>query len=179
MIAVETGMECYLDGTSVPLLHDQVIVPARARGVQRIWLVGISLGGLGALLYARAHPDQVAGLILLAPFIGSRGLIAEVERAGGLRPWQLLGRPAPGGLETSERQLLAWLGAGEGLPDMRLAYGTEDRFAAAHRLLAALLPDDRVLTMPGGHDCPTWRALWQDMLRADDFARSDGTEPVT
>ena len=177
MIAVETGMECYLDGTSVPLLHDQVIAPARARGVPRIWLVGISLGGLGALLYARAHPDQVAGLILLAPFIGSRGLIAEVERAGGLKRWHLAGKAAPGGLETGERQLLAWLGAGAGLPDMRLGYGTEDRFAAAHGLLAALLPPDRVLTTPGGHDWPTWQGLWREMLRADDFARSDGTEP--
>lgn len=156
-IAVETGMECYLDEVSVALLHDQVIVPAHARGPVRIWLVGISLGGMGALLYAQAHPDRIAGTILLAPFIGSRGLIAEVERAGGLRHWR------PSGPSTPERRLLTWLGAGAGLPSMHLGYGTDDRFAAAHRLLADLLPAERVVTAPGGHDWPTWRALWQTL----------------
>lgn len=157
-IAVETGVECYLDEVSAALLHDQVIAPARARGPVRIWLVGISLGGMGALLYARAHPDLIAGVILLAPFIGSRGLIAEVERAGGLRHWRAMDAT------TSERRLLAWLGGGEGLPDMHLGYGIDDRFAAAHRLLADLLPAERVVTAPGGHDWPTWRRLWQDLI---------------
>jgi len=135
-IAVETGMECYLDEVSVALLHDQVIAPAHVRGT---------------------HPDLIAGTILLAPFIGSRGLIAEVERAGGLRHWQ------PANLSTAERRLLAWLGAGKGLPDMHLGYGTDDRFAAAHRLLADLLPAERVVTAPGGHDWPTWCRLWQTL----------------
>jgi pimeloyl-ACP methyl ester carboxylesterase len=157
-IAVETGMECYLDEVSVALLHDQVIVPAHARGPVRIWLVGISLGGMGALLYAQAHPDQIAGVILLAPFIGSRGLIAEVERAGGLRHWRAAD------FTTSERRLLTWLGTGEGLPDMYLAYGTDDRFAAAHRLLADLLPAERVVTAPGGHDWPAWHHLWHGLM---------------
>ena len=156
-IAVETGMECYLDEVSVALLHDQVIAPAHVRGTVNIWLVGISLGGMGALLYAQTHPDRIAGTILLAPFIGSRGLIAEVERAGGLRHWQ------PANLSTAERRLLAWLGAGQGLPDMHLGYGTDDRFAAAHRLLADLLPAERVVTAPGGHDWPTWCRLWQTL----------------
>ncbi|MDB5361916.1 MAG: alpha/beta hydrolase [Rhodospirillales bacterium] len=158
-IAVETGVECYLDEVSVARLHEQVIAPAHTRGPVRIWLVGISLGGMGALLYAQAHPDRIAGVILLAPFIGSRGLIAEVERAGGLRHWRALD------VSTAERRLLAWLGAAEGLPDMHLGFGIEDRFAAAHRLLAALLPAERVVTAPGGHDWPTWRVLWQELQR--------------
>jgi pimeloyl-ACP methyl ester carboxylesterase len=156
-IAVETGMDCYLDETSVQQLHEAVILPAQARGPVRIWLLGISLGGLGALLYAQAHPDRIAGILLLAPFIGSRGLIAEVERAGGLRHWRTTDRT------TSERRLLIWLGSGVGLPDMHLAYGQDDRFAAAHRLLADLLPAERVVTGSGGHDWPTWCRLWPDL----------------
>jgi pimeloyl-ACP methyl ester carboxylesterase len=156
-IAVETGMECYLDEISVQRLEDEVIAPARARGPVRIWLVGISLGGMGALLYAQAHPGRIAGVILLAPFIGSRGLIAEVERAGGLRHWRARD------LATPERRLLSWLGRGETLPAVHLAYGIDDRFSAAHRLLADLLPPERVVTAPGGHDWPTWCRLWQDL----------------
>ncbi len=156
-IAVETGMECYLDETSVQRLHDAVILPAQARGPVRIWLLGISLGGLGALLYAQAHPDRIAGILLLAPFIGSRGLIAEAERAGGLRHWRAPDKT------TSERRLLTWLGTGVSLPDMHLAYGQDDRFAAAHRLLADLLPAERVITAPGGHDWPTWCRLWRTL----------------
>jgi pimeloyl-ACP methyl ester carboxylesterase len=157
MIAVETGMDCYLDGVTVAEL--EAVIPQRP-----VWLVGISLGGMGALLYAQAHPERVAGVVVLAPFIGSRGLIAEVERAGGLRHW----RSAPDEPLTDERRLLAWLGAGT-LPKIHLGFGTEDRFAGAHRLLAALLPPDRVLTAPGSHDWPTWCRLWQDMLRMPVF----------
>jgi pimeloyl-ACP methyl ester carboxylesterase len=157
-IAVETGMECYLDNVSAEQLHERVIVPAALQGAKRIWLVGISLGGFGALLYARAHPDRIAGIVLLAPFIGSRGLIAEVERAGGLRHWRAET------MTTEEQRMLTWLGAGSGLPEMMLGYGTEDRFAAAHRLLASLLPPARIVTAPGGHDWPTWCRLWQEIM---------------
>src|ERR1700686_5005000 len=51
-------------------LHEDVIEPARARGVERIWIVGISMGGLGGILYAREHPDGARGVIALAPFLG-------------------------------------------------------------------------------------------------------------
>ena len=156
-IAVETGVECYLDRVSVEQLHTGVMLPAAEQGAKRIHLLGISLGGLGALLYARAHPTRITGLTLLAPFIGSRGLIAQVERAGGIGHW----RPAV--IETDEQQVLAWLGQGQDLPEMALGYGTEDRFAAAHRLLARLLPPERVVTVPGGHDWPTWCRLWQEI----------------
>ena len=46
-------------------LRADVMVPARARGYESIWLAGISLGGLGALLYADEHPEEVAGLLLI------------------------------------------------------------------------------------------------------------------
>ena len=49
-------------------------------------------------------------------------------------------------------------------PEMLLAYGTEDRFARAHRLVADLLPEDRVVAVPGGHDWESWRVLWERLL---------------
>ena len=142
------------------LLH-QAVLEIQPRP---LWITGISLGGMGAALYARAHPGAVAGLLLLAPFFAVRGTIAEVTRAGGLETWQP-GAIAP---EDDERALLAWLKGwrAPGGPAIWLGYGLQDRYAPASALLAARLAGEHVLTMPGGHDWPTWQALWPGMLAA-------------
>src|SRR5262249_8079728 len=44
-------------------LYEDVVAPARARGVERIWMIGISMGGLGAILYAREHPEIGGGVV--------------------------------------------------------------------------------------------------------------------
>lgn len=49
-------------------------------------------------------------------------------------------------------------------PQLWLGYGSEDRFAAAHRMLAPLLPAGHTQVVPGGHDWPPWRALWAQWL---------------
>ena len=170
VIAVDTGIDCYLDDAIAGRLQAEIIGPARARGIERIWIAGISLGGMGALRYAEAYPGMAEGLLLLSPFIGSRGLIDKIEAAGGIARWQ---EPA-GGEQTPEHRLIAWIrdchaGTRE-WPDIRLAYGSEDRFAAAHRLLGAVLPADNVLVGPGGHDWETWARLWERLLDMKPFA---------
>jgi pimeloyl-ACP methyl ester carboxylesterase len=106
ILAVDTGMESYLDGSVVGRLHDEAIAPACATGAGRIWLAGISLGGLGALLYSQVHPELVEGLLLMSPFIGTRGAVAEVLRAGGFENW----KPPAGEAATGEHGLLQWHG---------------------------------------------------------------------
>jgi pimeloyl-ACP methyl ester carboxylesterase len=160
--AVETGMEAYLDGSIVGRIHDAAM-DARS-GTGRVWLAGISLGGLGALLYARAHPEAIAGLLLLSPFIGTRGTISQVIAAGGLAAWE----PPGGGRATDEHRLLHWLKSYRSTdtwwPEFYLGYGDSDRYAAAYRLLATILPDERVETVAGGHDWETWTLLWHRLL---------------
>ena len=167
IVAVETGMEAYLDGSFVGRLH-QVISPIRENGAP-VWLAGVSLGGLGALLYAKSHPGAVAGLLLLSPFIGTRGAVAQVIDAGGFEAWQ-----APSDdVATDEHQLLHWLKSyrldDAGWPPIYLGYGESDRYAASYRLLAGLLPASRVVTVAGGHDWETWRILWDRLLRSAQF----------
>lgn len=166
----------YLEQTVVARLERDVIGPARDSGYLRIWLMGISLGGLGALAYAREHGASVEGLVLLAPFLGTRGLIAEITRAGGLRAWQ----PGEDAADDAERGLLAWLRDATGrdaAPRIHLGYGTGDRYAAASRLLEAQLPGSRVTRIEGGHDWATWLELWQRILEGSVF--STGTRPVS
>lgn len=163
IIAARPDLALYLEDTVAEALEAEVLAPARARGIARIWLLGISLGGMGALLCAQARPGAVEGLFLLAPFLGTRGTVAELRRAGGLMNW------SPGGSTATpaEQRLLLWLqdflrAEGE-MPALYLGYAAQDRFAPAHKLLAARLPPGRVAMAPGGHDWPSWRALWRQL----------------
>jgi hypothetical protein len=59
-------------------------------------------------------------------------------------------------------------------PALYLGYAGQDRFAPAHRLLAAALPPARVASVPGEHDWPSWIALWQALLARAPFGRPAG-----
>lgn len=168
--AVDAHLGYYLERNLGERLTEDIIAPARARGYRRIWLMGISLGGLGALLYAREHAEEIAGVVVLAPFLGVRGTIEEIVRAGGIEHW----RPGAIAPQDDERFLLAWLKAygaeSAALPQIYLGYGKDDRFIAASAMLGSRLPPDRIVTLPGGHDWATWSALWEKLLDDDLFA---------
>ena len=168
VMLVDAHMGYYNNRSIARRLEADVFVPARARGYSTIWLVGISVGGFGALIHEELLPGSVAGLVVLAPYLGKRDLSNEIHWAGGLRAWPAPDGPLP--LEEMETRLWRWLQAygaaplPDGRPPLYLGYGLGDRFAFSHRLLAAALPPERVFTTPGGHDWPQWRRLWQQAL---------------
>ena len=172
-VAVDAHLGYYLERDLTARLTEDVVAPARARGYARIWLLGISLGGMGALTYARAHPEAIAGVVVLAPFLGVQGTIDEIVRAGGIDRWD------PGAIDPQddERSLLAWLKGYEAgdpaLPQIHLGYGTGDRFVAASAILADRLPPARIVAIAGGHDWKTWGALWEQLLDRDLFASGE------
>src|SRR5437764_2155136 len=95
MIVVDAHFGYYLRRTGVERLRQDVIKPARAGdGYKKIWIVGISLGGFGALLYASEYPGDLDALILLAPFLGHPPTIAKIGAAGDLRQRQAANAPA-------------------------------------------------------------------------------------
>ena len=151
----------------VPRLREDVVGPAQARGFRAIWLVGISLGGFGALAYAGERPADLAGVVALAPYLGEREAIEEIAAAGGLRDWA--GPALPARTDLGRRLWLslkpyATAADPPDRPPLYLGYGLDDRLAPGHRLLAAALPGERVYTTAGGHDWPAWRRLWHGML---------------
>lgn len=168
-VAVDAHLGYYLERSLVKRLTEDVIAPARARGYKRIWLMGISLGGMGALIYAREHAEEIAGVVVLAPFLGVQGTIEEIVRAGGIDRWQP-GVIAP---QDDERFLLAWLKAygaeNPALPQIHLGYGTGDRFIAASAMLGNRLPPAQIVTIAGSHDWKTWSTLWEKLLDRDLF----------
>ena len=147
---------------------------ARAHGYRRIWLLGISLGGTGAMMCATQRTAEIEGMFLLAPFLGTRGIIAEVEAAGGLRHWQA----GEIGSRDLERALLEQIQRSkfdsEGFPPIYLGYGSEDRYRGASIMLSERLPQHRVSVMPGGHDWETWIVLWRGLLDKQPFCGVTG-----
>jgi pimeloyl-ACP methyl ester carboxylesterase len=143
-------------------LHDDVIGAARAQGYRRVWLLGISLGGFGALGYALQHEAELEGVIALAPYLGPRPLELEIAAAGGPKAWQA--PAAAPSADEPDRALWAWLAAGAPRLPIYLGWGREDRFATINAMAGALLPPERISQVPGGHDWPAWRALWEGWL---------------
>ncbi len=161
-VSVDAHLGYYFERTVLERLHHDVLQPARTRGYRRIVVVGVSLGGLGALLHERDHPGWVDALVLMAPYLGKEGrLFSQITASGGPVGWASERELREGAVEE---QLWVHLGRNsQRLPETWLLYGRRDPFSVGHRLLSPLLPSTRVLSNEGAHDWPTWRALWRQL----------------
>jgi hypothetical protein len=161
-------MPFYLQGHAPQRLQQEVIAPALARKPRQLWLAGISLGGMGALLYDLAYPGQAHGLLLLSPYLGDAPIHAEIRKAGGLKHWNP-GPPQPLGPKTFQRELwrhVQHMGQDhERTQTTWLAYGASDRFRKPDTLMASILPTDHVLMLPGSHDWRLWRSALPKLLQ--------------
>ncbi|HKT34234.1 MAG TPA: alpha/beta fold hydrolase [Nitrospira sp.] len=163
VLLVDAHYGYYADRTVVEQLHQDILLPAASSGYRSVWLVGISMGGLGALLYASRYQQGVQGVVAIAPFLGTHTLVQEIALAGGLARWTTTVTPS-----DEIRTVWSWAQSREHrrpAPDIFLAFGEEDVFVDAHRLLASSLPETHVLTAPGGHRWSVWRELWTQFLR--------------
>ncbi len=166
MLAVDAHAGYYLGRTLVDRLWQDIISPAKSAGYGEIWLVGISMGGLGALLFAQEHGESIDGIILLAPYLGKKRTLRTIA-AVGVREWQ------PDRQSGSfDYELWRWLKGYQNdapRPQLYLGYGTEDANAKAHALLAKLLPQEQIFTAPGDHEWTVWTPLWRRILATPEF----------
>ena len=155
------------DGSALPALHEEIILPARRDGYRQVWLGGISLGAFSALDYMASHAGPIDGLCLLAPYPGSRISLGEIAAAGGLAAWQ----PRPEQFSDADFRIWHWLKTPPAALPIHLAFGSDDRFAAGMRQMADALPSATVEQhLPGGHDWPVWQTLWERFLDRKPFA---------
>ena len=166
LVFVELKLQHLTDRTILRRLRHEIVLPARALGCRSIWLGGISLGGFIAMAYAARFAQEIDGLCLLAPYLGNHIVIGEIERADGVDGWK------PGDLAEDDDERRIWRFIKEQRhrtsprppPGLHLGFGSEDRFADGHRLMAAALAPDSVDVVPGGHEWQAWRRLWENFL---------------
>ena len=174
MIGVDAHVGYYKKREFLKRVKEDVIDPARRKGYRRIWLVGISLGGFGALWFDIENPGDVTGVVALSPYLGEPEVAAEVAAAGGLAAW----KPPPGSSLDDQHRI--WRGVksyehrDKNLKRLYLGYGLRDKFALPDSLLAAVIPGDQTFTMDGGHTWKVWRALWERILKSGAFERDGG-----
>jgi pimeloyl-ACP methyl ester carboxylesterase len=148
------------DRSVLQRLRSESVLPARSAG-ERVWLAGISLGGMLALDYAVAHEEEIDGLFLVSPYLGNRMLTREIAQVRALAAWDA------GELAETDEERRIWRYIQQrdarAIP-LHLGYGKQDRFAGAQRLLARALGPASVNEIDGGHDWRTWSALWDNFL---------------
>jgi hypothetical protein len=169
VLLADAHLGYYNNQQIVDKLHDEVILPAKAKGYQKIWLVGISLGGYGSMLYSMSKPNLVSGFFLLAPYMGSREVSSEIQSQGGLRKWS---SDVQGNMDVDLwRWLKGYTTEQAELPLAFIGFGTSDRFFKPNSLLADVLPKGRSFAIPGGHGWETWLKLWGGFLDVSPLPR--------
>ena len=162
LVLVELRLQSVTDRSVLAELA-RLIAAARSSGCVTLWLGGISLGAFIALACAERHCRELDGLCLFAPYLGSHIVTQEIERAGGVGRWE------PGELAETDEERHIWRfikRQARGPLPIHLGLGREDRFGERHRTLAAALAAESVDIVPGGHEWPVWRALWERFLDA-------------
>jgi pimeloyl-ACP methyl ester carboxylesterase len=154
--------------------HD-VIAPLRARGYREIWLLGTSMGGFGAIAYARTYPERVRGVFLLAPYLGPKDVVKEVADAG------LCAYDEQPGKEDDEenfaRANFQWLkrqACTERSVSLYLGVGSEDRLRRPDNVIGSALPASHYLVLPGGHGWKVWTPALERLAQTA-FDRPSGT----
>ena len=164
--AVDLDFAAISTGTALPALQAKILAPARQQGYEKIWLGGISLGGLLALCHHVDTPGSVDGLCLIAPYPGSRLTSNAIARAGGLQQWRATAE------ELTDPEYRMWHWLKNPPPDfpVLVGYGSEDRFAKGMQQIADCFPASARHILPGEHDWPVWQRLWAEFLDSNIMA---------
>jgi pimeloyl-ACP methyl ester carboxylesterase len=166
IIAADAHFGYYNKNTLLPQLHANVIGPLVTRGYRELWIAGISMGGHGAVAYARAYPERVKGLLLFAPYLGPGDVVEEVARAGGICHYSPP-TPLPQTRFGFAQANFAWLHevlCGEPAK-ISVWVGIGERDQARRELLRDALAPDHYIVLPGGHDWSAWTPALERITR--------------
>jgi pimeloyl-ACP methyl ester carboxylesterase len=157
ILGVDSHFAYFRNSTLVERLHEDIIKPASDAHMQNIWIMGISMGGLGSLLYQLQHPDEIEAVVVMAPYIGE---------------WDELNAYRTGQKSLRESTNPVFIKLWDGLtnisltdPAITLAFGEDDKANKQLRWFASLLDEIKVVRTSGGHRWTVWNKLWPETLR--------------
>ncbi|MDH3759437.1 MAG: alpha/beta hydrolase [Gammaproteobacteria bacterium] len=157
IVGVDSYFAYYRERIIEERLREDVIKPALDAGVEQIWLLGVSVGGLGSLVYRLRYTDDIEAIILMAPYLGEWDELSVYAEDPQLA--QATGDPDF--IEIWDSVIDIPLDK----PAITLAFGALDDNNRQHRWLAGLLDESRVVSGPGGHNWSSWKKLWPEALR--------------
>ena len=169
-VVIDAHLGYYNERILVDRVGEDIIRTYRALGYDEFIVVGISLGGVGALRLKFDFPELVVGTVLIAPFLGSAATIESVAAAGGIQSWH---KQQHDPNDVGE-EIWSWLGAmydeqSGTIPNTIVAYGENDKFAATSNYLAGSLSKSFVFKNDGKHKWVTWSPLWSDLTNSDSW----------
>jgi pimeloyl-ACP methyl ester carboxylesterase len=167
-VVVDAHLGYYNERTLVDRVGEDIIQTYQDVGYDEFIVVGISLGGVGALRLKFDFPELVVGTVLIAPFLGDADTIESVAAAGGLQSW----RNQQHDPTNVGEEIWSWLGAmydeqSQTIPNTIIAYGENDKFAVADDYLAKSIPSSNVFKNDGKHKWVAWSPLWSDITNSD------------
>lgn len=152
----------YMRRQLLPRLYEDVLVPAEKTRYQSISIAGISMGGLGALLTSHQYPQLIDRIYLVSPYLGSDEAQQQIREAGGLMKWHIKQENKDDWNYFIWQRLQSLLSHPQTRNKIFLAYGEQDRLHG-HDILAAAMPAEQVITIPGQHKDVVFRKLWELM----------------
>jgi pimeloyl-ACP methyl ester carboxylesterase len=157
ILGVDSHFAYFRNSTLVERLHEDIIKPAKDADMQKIWLMGVSMGGLGSLLYQQQFPDEIEAVVVMAPYIG------EWDELTAYRTGQENSRES-----INPKFIKLWDGLTNislNNPAITLAFGENDKAHKQLRWFANLLDESKVVRAPGGHSWTVWNKLWPETLK--------------
>jgi pimeloyl-ACP methyl ester carboxylesterase len=173
-LVVDAHMGYYMDGSLPRRIHDDILLPYQQKGYSHFIIVGISIGGYGAVWTRHEYENLISGMVLLAPYLGPDTLADDIRATGDLHAWRSkLDYP----IDFDD---LPWIWLDDmnkdGYPksgNMLLGFGNRDRLRNSAELLATMLEDSAVFRISGAHDWETWKTIWSDITQSRQWAAID------
>jgi pimeloyl-ACP methyl ester carboxylesterase len=162
IVAINAHFSYYEDRTIKVRIMDDILQPALTNGYTDIHIVGVSLGGFGALMMLKAWPELITSIALIAPYLGEPEyydyLIADTETAPKLQ---------------DQKNLWPWLTQLDTDTAKRIyiGFGSNDKFVLPNQLLSRQLPIDNHMVIDGKHRWATFTQVIEKLIMETDFAK--------
>jgi len=177
-VVVDAHLGYYISGLLADRVYSDILLHYRDRGYRDFYVVGTSLGGYGALWLNHEHEALISGLVLIAPYLGDRSVIKQVDEAGGMEFWLTTLDHEPSKDEFPWMWLDKLRAAGNGsIESMILAFGVKDKFRPGAEIAAKVIPAPFVFRVDGAHNWKTWTEAWRTILDSPAWSSLVGSGP--